>query len=128
MRNNQRNKIFLDGLTGTLKHRILDSVAKHYGVTVERIEDELLDVDAELAFEYITDEELRLFAYSKMQKITLDAYGFPQMLCRYCGAKNPWVYFAPRQVMDVVEVVCNDCAEKKQWLDKDGMLRKDVRL
>lgn len=53
----------------------------------------------------------------------------PKNVCRYCDAKNVWVYYAPHKYdHNFVKVVCHDCAGRKGWLDGDGNLRSDVRL
>ena len=50
-----KNKAYLDSLDSRMKDQILKGIAKHYGTTVDHIEREVTDPDAEALYEYITD-------------------------------------------------------------------------
>jgi len=52
-----------------LKDKVLRAVAKHYGVSVSEIEDELTDPDAEALYEYIgNDRALQMQVYREFKK------------------------------------------------------------
>jgi len=53
---------------------------------------------------------------------------FQKMVCRKCDAVNPVVYFAPVSLSGYSTCICFDCADARQWLDKDGNLREGVEL
>lgn len=58
------NAAYLSSLPPQMKSDILRNVAKHYGVSVAEIEDELTDPDAEALYEYIAnDNALRMLVY-----------------------------------------------------------------
>lgn len=52
----------------------------------------------------------------------------PRLVCRKCGRTNPPVYFAPVTREGEGSCICFDCADARQWLDRDGTLRPDIEL
>ena len=53
---------------------------------------------------------------------------FPQIECRKCGSLNPMVYFAPVVADRAGTCICYDCAQARQWLDRDGNLKAGIAL
>ncbi len=54
---------------------------------------------------------------------------FPQLDCRYCGCKNPLVYYAPVAVNGNGNCICFNCAVAKNWVDKNsGEIKRGVSL
>ena len=53
---------------------------------------------------------------------------FPELTCRKCDVKNPFIYFAPVTYEGIGTCVCLECARENRWLNKDGELRRDVEL
>ena len=53
---------------------------------------------------------------------------FPQLECRKCGSLNPMVYFAPVVADRAGTCICYDCAQARQWLDRDGNLKAGIAL
>lgn len=49
----------------------------------------------------------------------------PEITCRKCACKNPWVYLGPvyDYAKDTASCVCFDCADKLGWLDRSGNLK-----
>lgn len=63
------NARYLNGLTSQMKDKILNNVASHYEVSVDEIEQELTDNDAEPLYEYITgDKALQMQCYNSFKK------------------------------------------------------------
>lgn len=63
------NAAYLSSLPHQMKSDILRNVAKHYGVSVAKIEDELTDPDAEALYEYIAnDNALRMLVYKGFKR------------------------------------------------------------
>ena len=56
LNNGQKNQIFLASVDSKIKHQILDSIAKHYGITRESALLEVTDEEAENILEYLTYE------------------------------------------------------------------------
>lgn len=66
------NAKYLNSLDPPAKAKILQSVAKHYGVTVPKIEAELTDSDAEALYEYLAfDHSLAVQVLRHFQKVRL---------------------------------------------------------
>jgi len=58
------NKDYLNSISTEKKSKILKNIAKHYGISVKEMEEELIDEDAEKLFEYIAnDDSLRMSVY-----------------------------------------------------------------
>ncbi len=55
--NAELNKRFLSAVTLPAKAQILGAIAKHYGVSIGEIYDELTDADAEHLLDYMTGNE-----------------------------------------------------------------------
>jgi len=54
---------------------------------------------------------------------------FPNMTCRKCDARNPWVYFAPVSVAPFpATCICFDCVKARGWTGSDGDLKEEVTL
>lgn len=52
----------------------------------------------------------------------------PRLSCRKCGRTNPMAYLAPVVIEAEGTCICQDCAEARQWLDRDGNLRPGIEL
>ena len=53
----------------------------------------------------------------------------PRMTCRKCGSLNPFCYFAPVPVAQGESIcVCEPCARKSGFLDRDGNLKPGYSL
>lgn len=68
--NGDINRLFLDTITPQAKEQILESIAKHYGVSTLDIYDELVDSEAHHLLEYMTEPQ-RSAAHVLMQKYHL---------------------------------------------------------
>ena len=65
------NRQYLSSLPQDKKMIILNNIAKHYGVFVEDIENEVTDDDAEHLYEYIAnDNSLRMNVYNDFQRMS----------------------------------------------------------
>jgi hypothetical protein len=85
------NAKYLASLSSQAKGKILKHVAKHYGVSVSEIEDELTDRDAEDLFEYTaTDRAMTMDIYNDFKRMRLASgktaagglYGFTKAVQR----------------------------------------------
>jgi len=65
-----KNKTFLDKTDERTRNEILDSIAKHYGITKQQAYDEVTDADAEHLLEYLTGS-VRSAVSVLMQKMGL---------------------------------------------------------
>lgn len=55
----------------------------------------------------------------------MQAEKMPELICRKCGTKNPFAYFAPA----AGRCVCESCARKAGFVDpKTGTLKPGVEL
>ena len=52
----------------------------------------------------------------------------PELECRKCGKKNPWVFLAPVVHNMKGSCICITCVRDRGWLDKDDNLKKGVEL
>lgn len=57
MNNGQATKIFLATLDAATQAKILGSIARHYGATIEAIRTEVTDDEAEQLLEYMVEPE-----------------------------------------------------------------------
>jgi hypothetical protein len=59
------NGKYLDSISADKKSKILNNIAKHYGISSKEAEEEVVDLDAENLFEYIAnDNSLRMQVYN----------------------------------------------------------------
>ena len=56
LNNGQKNQIFLAAVDSRINHQILDSIAKHYGITRQAALLEVTDEEAENLLEYLNVE------------------------------------------------------------------------
>lgn len=52
----------------------------------------------------------------------------PDLTCRKCETRNPWVYFGPVSIDGVGSCVCYDCADSRGWLNADGTIKKGYKI
>ena len=63
------NGKYLDSISADKKSKILNNIAKHYGISVSDAEGEVKDADAENLFEYIAnDDSLRMSIYNDFKR------------------------------------------------------------
>ena len=62
--NGQKNKQYLDSVSADKKDQILRKIANHYGISLAEVEQEVKDADAEMLYEYITNNALRIDVYN----------------------------------------------------------------
>ena len=62
--NSVKNKSFLENAPTGLVSDALSSIAAHYEIDTDAVRDELLDDGAELIYEYIPAERLKLEVYT----------------------------------------------------------------
>ena len=69
--NGQKNKMYLDSLRMSYKQAILENISKSYGgISIEQVENEVYDNDAEMLYEYITNNDnLRKRVYGEQSTI-----------------------------------------------------------
>lgn len=72
MNNAQINRVFLAAIDAKTKGAILESIAKHYGISQEAAFDEVVDNEAEHLLDYLT-EPTRSAASVLMQRHRLAA-------------------------------------------------------
>lgn len=75
------NGKYLDSVSADKKTQILRNIANHYGVSLAEAEQEVKDADAEMLYEYITNNALRLEVYNDFESkkykkgSTIDSFG-----------------------------------------------------
>ena len=52
----------------------------------------------------------------------------PELTCRKCEVKNPFVYLSPVVVKNKGSCICIPCAKKRNWLDGDDNLKPNTEL
>ena len=63
------NGKYLDSISADKKSKILNNIAKHYGISSKEAEEEVVDLDAENLFEYIAnDNSLRMQVYNDFKR------------------------------------------------------------
>ena len=65
---NNKNGKYLDSISSDKKSKILKNIASHYRISVSDAEGEVRDADAEMLYEYITNEALRMDVYNDMER------------------------------------------------------------
>ena len=67
----EKNKMYLDSLRMSYKQAILENISKSYGgISIEQVENEIYDNDAEMLYEYITNNDnLRKRVYGEQSTI-----------------------------------------------------------
>lgn len=61
------NGKYLDTISDSKKSKILRNIANHYGISLLEAEGEVKDADAEMLYEYITNEALRMEVYNDFE-------------------------------------------------------------
>lgn len=62
------NSKYLDSLSESKKNKILNNIAKHYGISISDAESEVSDEDAEMLYEYIAnDKVLQMEVYNDIE-------------------------------------------------------------
>ncbi len=61
------NGEYLASISEEKKNKILRNIANHYGVSLSEAEEEVKDADAEMLYEYITNESLRMEVYKDLK-------------------------------------------------------------
>jgi hypothetical protein len=114
------NRQYLSSLPYDKKMVILNNIAKHYGVLVEDIENEVTDDEAENLYEYIAnDNSLRMNVYNDFQRMS-DKYAHGGMMEHGLrrGDKIEW------NGGDMIKV--KDAKRKTQWVNLDKGERYEV--
>lgn len=62
------NGKYLDSVSADKKTQILRNIANHYGVSLAEAEHEVKDADAEMLYEYITNDALRIEVYNDLER------------------------------------------------------------
>ena len=63
------NGTYLNTISSDKKSKILNNIAKQYGISVKNAEEEVKDADAEMLYEYIAnDQHLRMDIYNDFKK------------------------------------------------------------
>jgi hypothetical protein len=81
------NGKYLDSISADKKSKILNNIAKHYGISSKAAEEEVIDLDAENLFEYIAnDNSLRREVYNDFERKNYGIGGFIYwwIYCRSC--------------------------------------------
>ena len=61
------NEKYLNSIPLDKKTRILQNIADHYGISEEQAYAEITDIESEALYEYITDQNLKMYVYQMMK-------------------------------------------------------------
>jgi len=90
----EANRKYLNSISDTEKTKILQNIAKHYGINNSEVEEEVLDAEAEMLYEYIAnDQRLRMQVYEDMKKSKYEGGGVVTYVDSNDSTKN---YFFKR--------------------------------
>jgi hypothetical protein len=67
-----KNAKYLSSISSERKAKVLQNIAKHYGISVKEAENEVMDADAEDIYEYIAnDKQLQMSVYTEFKSMNV---------------------------------------------------------